>query len=475
MSTQKVRDNLEKIESHAKNYESLALRYDPQYENSLKAIPIIEKFIKDNGLIIYGGTAIDYALRLHGDAIYPDEALDIPDLDFYSPNNVKHSYELALTLYKAGFTSARSIVATHVQTMRVDIGDNHFLADISYVPPTVFKKLPTIDYKGFKVIHPFFQKIDLHSSLTFPFDNPPREVVFARWKKDIKRFNLLHKYYPTKYYERTDVPLDTIKIPVACRKIPLNGFAAYAVIVVALEELLGEAKPKNPKYIRANITVDKSYITFDTLNSRVDLVHFNTEEMVKILNLRDITKYAPYIHLIPSIVAGKMYGKSEAGDVVNSYVWSSEDQYVSIHRVDVNDTAITIVGVQYLLKYFLTQAHISEDEKHRNLYYKYYESILEIINLAEKRLVDFAQRTMTSDDYKKLLENSPFFPTVKVFGKSNESSSYKIQYARSLADMDSNNKLPSLPFNYYPHRGNPPKEFDYETSEFFTMDGRVKK
>ena len=182
------------IEKNKSKYEEVSLKKDPNYEVCLKAIGMIKEFIKERGLIIYGGTAIDYALRLHGDKIYPDEELTMPDLDFYSPDNVKDAYDLADILYAAGLGEVSAIRATFVKTMRVDVG-NQFLADITYTSPNMFEKLPYLDYEGMKIIHPNYQRMDLHIGLTYLYDSPPREALFARWKF-IKRFNLMDKYPP---------------------------------------------------------------------------------------------------------------------------------------------------------------------------------------------------------------------------------------------------------------------------------------
>jgi hypothetical protein len=151
------------------------------YQDVVDVIIEVKEFIRKKKLIIYGGTAIDFALRLKGDKIYPDESLSVADLDFFSPNSVEDAYELADMLYNKGYKEARSIVALHVITMRVDMGDNHFIADISYIPRDVYDKIPYLTYDGMRIVHPDFQKIDLHSSLSFPYDNTPMEVIFHRW------------------------------------------------------------------------------------------------------------------------------------------------------------------------------------------------------------------------------------------------------------------------------------------------------
>src|SRR5688500_11632394 len=102
---------MDKILENSKSFEYLRDRHDPAYNDLVRAIEIVKKFITDHELIIYGGSAIDYALRLKGDKIYDDKTLAVPDLDFYSPTNVEHSYQLADILYAKGFKNVRVIRA----------------------------------------------------------------------------------------------------------------------------------------------------------------------------------------------------------------------------------------------------------------------------------------------------------------------------------------------------------------------------
>lgn len=186
---------MQNILDNIKSYKLLVSEHTPLYESILDAIDIVKEFITSRRLIVYGGTAIDYALRLKGDAIYTDDMLKVPDLDFYSPTHTQDAYDLADILYQAGYTDARAIVALHSETFRVDIGDNNFIADISYCDPDIFKKLPTVNYNNMRVISPYFQYIDLHKSLSLPLANVPYEVIFERWKKDVERFEKLYTAY----------------------------------------------------------------------------------------------------------------------------------------------------------------------------------------------------------------------------------------------------------------------------------------
>lgn len=173
---------------------SPAIHLDPYTTLAAKAIAMTKEFISARGLVCYGGTALDYAARLQGGKIYDDEKLALPDLDFYSADPLRDARDLADILWAAGFEETRVINALHVGTFRVDCGGNHFVADVGYCP--ILADLTTLTYESFKIVHPDYQRLDMHSALSFIYDNPPREVVFARINKDIERFNIIDALYP---------------------------------------------------------------------------------------------------------------------------------------------------------------------------------------------------------------------------------------------------------------------------------------
>ena len=228
-------------------FENIALMHDPTYVGIEQLIEALIEFIRKHKLIIYGGLAIDYALRLHGDKIYPDALLQV-DYDFLSPNHIEHSYDLADMFYamvreshgENKASGVRAINATYVKTMHVDIRDNHFLADVTYCPAGIFNVLPTLTYNGIRIIHPDMQRVDIHSSLAFPYDSPPTEVIFARWKKDIKRFHLLAKYYPL-HCELPAEALPSITVPTDINKYVLTGFCVWYYVPCDERKIRGPA------------------------------------------------------------------------------------------------------------------------------------------------------------------------------------------------------------------------------------------
>jgi hypothetical protein len=182
-----------------KRYENVRFELSPDSKIIRQAIDIVHKFIVDKGLILVGGQSMHYALVKKGMFLYPPETL--PDLDFISTDNYTHAIEIAQILMKKGFSDVNIINAMHVTTRRVRI-KNVVVADVTYVPQSIFNNIPFIIYKDLKVIHPFIPIADQLKNIACPTINEPREVIFSRWEKDFKRLQLMFSIYnPLSYYE----------------------------------------------------------------------------------------------------------------------------------------------------------------------------------------------------------------------------------------------------------------------------------
>jgi hypothetical protein len=176
-----------------KEYENIILKNDKFTEDTMIALGLVKKYILNNKLIIVGGMAIDLSLRLKGSNLYEDDVL--PDYDFYSPHHHVDAYHIAEKLHDAGLKNVSVINANHVSTMRVRVNYT-VVADVTYMPPNIYKDLPTLIYRDMRIIHPHYQMIDQHRALSLPYENPPWEVITHRWKKDAARHDILYKYYP---------------------------------------------------------------------------------------------------------------------------------------------------------------------------------------------------------------------------------------------------------------------------------------
>ena len=319
-------------------YETIALRADPVYNGIEDILAVLEKFIIGYGLIIYGGLAIDYALRLHGDKIYPDDLLQI-DYDFLSPDSVNHARELA-DLFHPMREGIRAINASHVGTTRVDIGSNHFLADVSYMPPAIFHKIPTVEWRGLKCIHPDLQRVDMHHALAFPYEYAPMESIFNRWRKDVKRFALLAKYYPLTrpVYE----PFASANIRMlATHDFVLGGEAAYAAMYTVVKEAGGDVSG----CVDSAIEYDDGFVTFRSLHGACVLSQ-RPERAIDVLGVKSAVKYAEFINLTPSVYRGMAaFGQCTIVD-------TSED-LVSIVTWQAGGKSIRLASAQWLSMWFL--------------------------------------------------------------------------------------------------------------------------
>lgn len=462
---------MEVVEENKMKYEAISTFADPLYLKFKNSIDIVKDFIRQRKLIIYGGTAIDYALRLRGDNIYPDESLAVPDLDMYSPDIVHDAYTLADILFEAGYTEVRVVVGRYVRVLKVDIGDKHFVADIAFMAKPVYDLVPTVEYEGMRVVHPTFQRVDLHSSLAYPFDGAPLEVIFNRWNKDITRFNKLHAAYPldTPSSMPPEGSLKLIKIDNGLTCEVFAGFAAYAICRRALIELIGEEAVNESGIIKAICRDTPEYLELEVPFGKIEFLHHTPHSFIKKYPAK-YQKYASVASMLP---------KHWVGDVGNVTValYSGAHRYTCIGFIErTTPPRLKFTGVQWLLSYFIggylfTPLFVKSNDVDmnvaKNIFLGYYLSMLKMVEMAESALVSKVAH-MTDEDINKCA----FLPNTYVYGNDNQSEGQIIQNKMTIAQRMGEAFSKPLPLNYYPARRNPHPKFDYNTSEYFIKDGR---
>ena len=162
-------------------------------------ISIIEKFLKDNGFICYGGTAINNILPPY-DQFY-DKNTEIPDYDFFTPNALEDSKKLADIYYNAGFDEVEAKAGVHFGTYKVFV---NFIpiADITQLDPKLYTALKkeTIIKQGINYAPANYLRMAAYLELSRP------DGDVSRWEKILKRLLLLNKHYPitTKYCNISD-------------------------------------------------------------------------------------------------------------------------------------------------------------------------------------------------------------------------------------------------------------------------------
>lgn len=178
--------SIEKVAELAQDQLDREAAKNPILKNALS---IVEKFLKNNRVLCYGGTAINNLLPVE-DRFYDPER-DIPDYDFFSESPQLHAVKLADQLVAEGYSSVEVKPGVHVGTYKV-FADYNGLADISHMDETIFKKLWNEGYErnGIHYVSPNFLRMSIYLELSRP------KGFVERWKKVYNRLMLLNKHYP---------------------------------------------------------------------------------------------------------------------------------------------------------------------------------------------------------------------------------------------------------------------------------------
>lgn len=401
-------------------YEKIVFDNDKEKELILKALEIVKLFVIKKKRILVGGMAIDYALRKKEKSLYGENTL--PDYDFFSPDFHKDAYDIANELHKGGLTRVQVINAYHASTMRVRT-QFQVVADCTYVPKNIYDGLPTVTYENFRIIHPHYQMLNQHLSLSQPYSGAPLETI-DRWKKDIKRYNILDREYPVenKYDKKEqliidsyqDYSIDITKIQDLC----LNGFAAllYWYSLAKKEgfssshtkefEKLGFAEIKRNKL---KVRIPRASLgEYGILGLSLYCDNRNIMKHPFISSLekdsKNIRRFNAFLDLMPRrILIDNMY------EIVDN-----RGNMISAHK-----EKIWIANLQILLKYFSINYLVSFNILGLRNGYCFY--------LAYKLAYDIVK--WASDQYKKSPSDDimKYLPTQEVFGKHNWHETYVLQ------------------------------------------------
>jgi len=145
---------------------------------------IVKEFIKEKGLKIYGGTAVNYYLPKE-QKFYTDK--DTPDYDFFSPEPWKHAVELADMFYNFGYKIVEAKAGIHKGTYKVFV-NLWPVADITFMPKKEFENLETNTIDNIKIVSPFKLLEAFYKEFSEPFGNA------SRWSKVVYREKLLQKW-----------------------------------------------------------------------------------------------------------------------------------------------------------------------------------------------------------------------------------------------------------------------------------------
>lgn len=417
------------------------------YEETTDALDVVKEFIIRKNLILVGGMAIDLALRLKGDSIYTED--QIPDYDFYSPNHSADAYELGSILCKMGFSNISCINALHITTMRVRV-DFETVADITYCPIKIYNTIPTLNYDKLRIVHPHWQMTDQHRSLSIPFENPGREVIFHRWVKDMERYDKLYKYYPV-VTKDTDIisegiTLELEDITYKPGRISGNTDISVYKVNMPLEKISGSCIC-GWSSIDYKLDGDNVILSIPS-GEPITVASYDYKKFIKDHNLEIIEHRSEYFGKIPRRVICSTNIKDSSGRNKKLEVYDIFGILLSSRNINKKHN-VYVCNLQYSMMFLLTKMFASDNDK--------------IISMAEELYIK-CRKMVTEGEY----------PSVEVYGNDNFTHArlnsikmdkeriYTIK-AEQLQPLRSYPKLPGCLNN---------KEFDPETSEYFIIDSR---
>lgn len=525
-------------EKVAHQMEMLEISNNRLHQHIVNAMLLAKEFIVERNLIITGGMALDCMLRLQGFKLYDENTINgsVPDYDVYSPNPVKDSYDFVERLFKLGYDNGGeytldSIRGIHIQTMRVRLEFVSIL-ELSYVPPDIFEKMPTLKYEKMRIISPIWQRINMHRSLAYPLIDPPREVLFNRLSKDTERFAILDEYYPvtvktdavakhkvaiTPLLTLIERPLVSIKFESSMRVSALNapsmhrmsnisatfeaipetkagdfnnnnvlyGFAAYAAIYLQYKRMSTKFnKSYDSKHI-ISAEFDVSSTGEITFTSPVEQVDYITTSKTTIKALDEMPEWELYEPLLDYLLP--KYHRDVDG--VDYNIYCLMNTYINVHKMTVGKKRIVVPCASLLFVYFLTLYNITKNE----MYLSYYKSLAVMLGNVNRYMREALERESIDPTTIKLgtkhsgavsmvigiILDSSFFIPKYYYGSNNRSESYIINdinefnlIRRLQKIQEVKHDVLNIPmFKYNPATSVRPGPFNYDEAPFFKLRG----
>jgi hypothetical protein len=452
-----------------------------------KGFKIVEQFIRDRGLVLYGGMAIDFALRLKNSSIYAEDA--IPDYDMFSPDSVKDSYDLTEIFRAAGMQNAKSVVGLYVRAMKNSVSQRRsWVADIAYIPSNIFKQLPTLVYKGMKIIHPHYQMVDMHQAMSAPFQSPTMgEPIFGRISKDITRYNIFVEKYPLGTVDMRKIDRSKqSEVQIRYLGEMLVGFPAYGAMLRKFKEVAVEMVAKFPEM---QIPKDLFELRFEHTNSKLQCEVFNKEFTIIHSNVKaylntivELSTLTPvYFNAFLNILPKKIQFN------YRNYLFTIYDtsQYlIAKSSFTLGGMLINVASIQYQLKIMLANYIFESDPNMKNIYLACYTSLIRMINFVELFFKNVSIKNTTNHKSLDLhlqdaILNSPWMFPIEAYGGNGVSNEnlcdtnerdqiniYKIEKALGRDPLP----IDKIPMSYNPDKDRP-ADFDYSKSKFFAIDG----
>lgn len=275
----------------SKYYDQKEIMENPQIEQILG---IVRQFIRDNDLVLYGGTAIN--AQLPPEAQFYDYSEEIPDYDFYSTDAKEDAKRLADILFAAGYLDSSARSGVHEGTYKVS-ADFRQIADITQMAPEVIEQIDAVRLSdGMLYSGPMWLRVDMYKQLA------ESQGQQSRWPKVWKRLQLLNKYQPlgnaaqceeAKQLQKCDLsslPLDRI-LPLIIRHV----ISYQRVLVGSLSQSIYRELDNVLKSRFSLAEVLKQFRCIEGSNSLIDVLSLDPAEDMFVLQRAMRTAFPSWV------------------------------------------------------------------------------------------------------------------------------------------------------------------------------------
>jgi len=160
-------------------------------DNIIRAIDVVEDFLRKKHRLCYGGQAIN--AHLPAKYKFYDPEFSIPDYDFFSPNQESDIQVLIKDLKKAGFTEISVREGMHEGTIKVYV-DYIPVADMTSIDPKLYRILSKREYRTDGIS--YLDANTLRMLMYLELSRPRGEV--RRWEKVFERLSLFNEFVPVR-------------------------------------------------------------------------------------------------------------------------------------------------------------------------------------------------------------------------------------------------------------------------------------
>ena len=435
-----MEENIDKIIDSARRVTIKKL--EPTIDEYSQVMNIIKNYIATNNRVIYGGYGWNELIKKKNpmDKIYKED-LEMPDIEFYSPEPVIDLVNLCNELNNKGFKFVSGASAQHAETYSLFANQNQY-CDISYMPNIVVDKMPKVKLNNLLISDPKWILIDIMRQYNDPMTS------YWRIKKQLVRANILLTHYPL----QTNGKMNKIIVSKETNKI--LDFVRKNIIIGSKLLVFGYYGYQYYMYKANDDKKEELYVPYyDVISTNLSEDCRSIYEKLKEYNSKiKVVEYHPFFQFLDSRVSFML------GNEVILNVYGNNEKCIPSYYIAKKD--IHIVTFPYMVQMLLIDFMYNKTYKN----YKEMETSDYMLENLIKARNEFLKRHK-----KSILDDTPFREfRISCMGETIDQSR---KFFLSVAEKIKNKQR--IRFRYDPNANN--KNFVPGSYKFANSSGSVNK